>query len=179
MKGWYRSDFCLVPVSDFCLSGFLSSLASPPRCESAVFYHRAINATRPCELNSWIQLFSSHGLVAFTARGKRPRSHKNQFAVGSFPNDPRARGTCVQPGAGHNSRVAEPSMSVRSLLCGPGGIQLFSSHGLVAFTARCPGPHKKESARTCWVQPPGNCALHPAAHMCPAPGGHSGMNPPN
>jgi CRP-like cAMP-binding protein len=38
------------------------------RCESAVFYHRAINATRPCELNNWIQLFSSHGLVAFIAR---------------------------------------------------------------------------------------------------------------
>ncbi len=37
-------------------------------CESAVFYQRAINATRPCELNSWIQLFSSHGLVAFIAR---------------------------------------------------------------------------------------------------------------
>jgi hypothetical protein len=37
-------------------------------CESAVFYQRAINATRPCELNNWIQLFSSHGLVAFIAR---------------------------------------------------------------------------------------------------------------
>jgi hypothetical protein len=37
-------------------------------CESAVFYHGTINATRPCELNSWIQLFSSHGLVAFIAR---------------------------------------------------------------------------------------------------------------
>jgi hypothetical protein len=38
------------------------------------------------------------------------RSHKNQFR-GFIPNDPRARGTCVQPSAGHNSRVAEPSMS--------------------------------------------------------------------
>jgi hypothetical protein len=36
-----------------------------PGCESAVFYHRAINARRPCELNNWIQLFSSHGLLAF------------------------------------------------------------------------------------------------------------------
>ena len=33
-------------------------------CESTVFYHRAIHATRPHGLNRWIQLFSPHGLVA-------------------------------------------------------------------------------------------------------------------
>jgi hypothetical protein len=37
-------------------------------------------------------------------------------SVGSFPNDPRARGRCVQTGAGHNSRVAEYSVSVRSFM---------------------------------------------------------------
>jgi hypothetical protein len=37
---------------------------------------RAINATRPCGLNNWIQLFSPHGLVAFIARWLRPRSHR-------------------------------------------------------------------------------------------------------
>jgi hypothetical protein len=60
------------------LPSFINSSGSPTtlsslllqtcHCESAVFYQRAINATRPCELNSWIQLFSSHGLVAFIAR---------------------------------------------------------------------------------------------------------------
>ena len=37
-------------------------------------------------------------------------------SVGSFPNDPRARGRCVQTGAGHNSRVAEYSVSVHSFM---------------------------------------------------------------
>ena len=43
------------------------SLLREGYCESAVFYHGAINATRPCELNNWIQLFCEHGLVAFIA----------------------------------------------------------------------------------------------------------------
>jgi hypothetical protein len=37
-------------------------------CEGAVFYHRAINATRPFGMNNWIQLFIPNGLVAFIAR---------------------------------------------------------------------------------------------------------------
>jgi hypothetical protein len=48
-------------------------------------------------------------------------------SVGSFPNDPRARGTCVQPGAGHNSRVAEPSMSERSHFMWTGRAELLTS----------------------------------------------------
>jgi hypothetical protein len=38
------------------------------RCESAVFYHRAISATRPFGMNNWIQLFIPNGLVALITR---------------------------------------------------------------------------------------------------------------
>jgi hypothetical protein len=42
-----QGEACL-QINDLKVSLFVSF------CESAVFYHRAINATRPCGLNSWI-----------------------------------------------------------------------------------------------------------------------------
>jgi hypothetical protein len=92
--------------------------------------HRAINATRPCGLNNWIQLFSPHGLVAliqlfspqglvaFIARCLRPRSHKNQFGDRGFNSECPWSGLQMgQP----SFPVDESKVSVRSHLCGPGG----------------------------------------------------------
>ena len=59
--------------------------------------------------------------ICESAQDGKNRALTKIISVGSFPNDPRARGRCVQPGAGHNSRVAESSVSMRSHLCGPGG----------------------------------------------------------